>query len=397
MIKADKRKREWVIHFSADDFWHSNPHSRHHITEQLHRHYSILWINPIGSRMPSLKKRNTTAKIFRKLKSLVKYVRKVSDGFYVITFIQIPYFKDGWLQRLNHMLIRIQLKATMRFLEIRDPLLFYTSPIFANTLKMIKHRFSVYYYSDLYTEFREFNEATRAFTIKMDRILNENSDLVMCASQKIFQSLDENLHYKTIYFPHQVDFSFFHNHQPEPPPEDIAGISRPIVGYYGTVSDSNDWELIGHSVRNRPQYNFVFIGRKDIQDTGLEHLPNVHFLGMKPYEEIPSYGRCFDVGIMFWIRREWIINSSPLKLKEYLSMGIPVVSTLIEEVETYYKGIVYSAPDKEIFLEYIDKAINNRDDNRIRKGIELVKNDSWYNAVKIIQNEMDKKESLLAG
>jgi len=396
MSEADFQK-EWVIHFSADDYWHSNPHSRHHITEQLHKHYSVLWVNPIGSRMPSLKKKSTTAKVIRKLKSLSKFIRKVSDGYYVTTFIQIPYFREGWLQRVNKALIRIQLKTATRFLRIRNPLLFYTSPVFAPTLRLIKHRYSVYYYSDQYTEFREFDEATRAFTISMDRILNENADLIMCASKKIFHSLDKRLHDKSIYFPHQVDFGFFHNHQPEKIPEEMAAISKPVVGYYGTLTDSNDWDFIRYAVEYRPHYNFVFIGRKDIQDTGLEHLPNVHFLGKKPFSEIPAYGKCFDVGIMFWIRREWIINSSPLKLKEYLSLGIPVVSTVIEEVQSNYNDIVYSADSKEVFLEFLDHAITDRDGQRIQRGIDMVKNDSWYNAVKIIQNEMVKKESLPAG
>jgi len=160
MGKVDQKKRAWVIHFSADDYWHSNPHSRHHITEQLHKHYNILWVNPIGSRMPSLKKKSTTAKVLRKLKSLAKFIRKVSEGYYVTTFIQLPYFKEGWLQKVNKALLRIQLWTASAFLKIRNPLLFYTSPVFATTLDLIRHRYSVYYYSDQYTEFREFDEAT---------------------------------------------------------------------------------------------------------------------------------------------------------------------------------------------------------------------------------------------
>jgi hypothetical protein len=150
-------------------------------------------------------------------------------------------------------------------------------------------------------------------------------------------------------------------------------------------------------VVNRPSYQFVFIGRKDIRDTGIEQMENVHFLGKKPFSEIPAYGSSFDVGIMFWIRREWIINASPLKLKEYLSLGLPVVSTLIEEVAHNYPDVVYSARSKEEFLEFLDEAVLRRDGERIRRGTDAVRNDSWYNAVKIIQDEMDKKAGLQAG
>lgn len=80
-----------------------------------------------------------------------------------------------------------------------------------------------------------------------------------------------------------------------------------------------------------------------------------------------------------------------------MSLGIPVVSTLIEEVQANYNDIVYSANSKEVFLEFLDHAITDRDGQRIQRGIDMVKNDSWYNAVKIIQDEMVKKESLPAG
>ena len=384
---------KWLIHYSGDDYWHSLPHSRHHITRQLNKHFAVLWVNPIGSRMPSLKKKGFGGKIIRKLRSIARFLQKVNDGFYVVTFLTIPYFKAGKIQRTNSLLLKLQTRLACAWLKIDNPLLFYSSPIFANTLGSIKNSFSVYYYSDQYTEYREFSAETKLFTETLDRKLYENVDLIMCASQKIYDNVAAKTSKKVVYFPHQVDYNHFHNSIAEIP-QDIQQIDKPIVGYYGSLSDSNDWEIIRYCATNRPQYNFVFIGRKDILDTGLENLQNVFFLGKKTFSEIPAYGRAFDVGIMFWIRREWIINCSPLKLKEYLSIGIPVVSTYIEEVKQNYEGIVYTANDKETFLNYLDKAIKNKDTERIQMGFNKVKNDTWYNAVKIILYEMDQEKSL---
>ena len=380
--------KNWVIHFSADDYWHSNPHSRHHITEQLNRDYSILWINPIGSRMPSFRKKTFKKRIFRKVKSIIKYFRKVKPGFYVVTFVIIPYFKKGRIQKFNGFLLKFQLNIIAKRLGIKQPLLFYTSPVFANTIDMIKSQFAVYYYSDQYTAYREFDDETRKYTEQLDKKLYENVDLVMCASQQIYDNVVDKTSKKVVYFPHQVDYNLFANNKTGDSLPDIDGIKKPIIGYYGTLTDSNDWQIIKYCAEQRPDYNFVFIGRKDIENTGLEEFNNVYFLGKKPFNQIPAYGRYFDVGIMFWIVREWIQNCSPLKLKEYLSLGIPVVSTFIEEVKNYFDNIVYVTRTKEEFLEALDKAIRGDNSERIANGLEIVKNDTWYNAVKIIKEEM---------
>lgn len=385
---SDLKNKEWVVHFSADDYWHSNPHSRHHITAELAKYYSILWINPLGSRMPSIKKKGFSKKIFRKLSSLTKLFKKVSDNFYVVTPVYMPHFRESFIQKFNNWILKIELKIILRYLRIRKPLFFFTTPVYAHLLNMVKYKYSVYYYSDQYTAFREFNATTRLFIESLDKKLYENVNLILCASQKIFDNVSEKTGNKVIYFPHQVDFNYFNKTGNPEKPVDLQNISEPIIGYYGTLTDSNNWELIKYCAENRPEYNFVFIGRKDIKKTGLENSKNVFFLGKKPFSEIPQYGHFFNVGIMFWIVREWIQNCSPLKLKEYLSLGIPVVSTYIEEVEQHYKDIVYIADSKEEFLEFVDKAVNDNTQERIQKGINKVKNDSWHNAFDIINKSM---------
>lgn len=392
-MENNNTRKKWMVHYSADDYWSSYVHSRHHITDQLNKHFNVLWVNPIGTRVPSAKKKGYGGKIFRKLVSIAKFLRKVNDTFYVITFVTIPYFKKGKLQTFNAFLLEIQTKLVCKYLGIENPLLFYTSPMFANTLGSIRNSFSVYYYSDLYTEYREFNEDNKALVEEFDCKLRTNVDLIMCASKKISDNISSKTSKKVIYFPHQVDYDFFHNN-PGLIPDDIKDIKKPIVGYYGTLSDSNNWDIISHCVINRPQYNFVFIGRKDIADTGLEKLDNVFFLGKKPFQDMPAYGHSFTVGVMFWVRREWIVNCSPLKLREYLSIGIPVVSTYIEEVEQNFSDVVYCTDDKELYLKYLDEAITNKEPQRVQKGIDMVKDDSWYNAAKIILYEMDQKANI---
>lgn len=211
---------------------------------------------------------------------------------------------------------------------------------------------------------------------------------------KIYNDMIAKRKMSVYYFPHKVDFNLFQQSKTKKIiPVDIKDIHKPIIGYYGTLSDSNDWELIEYCVKKRPEYNFVFIGIKDIKVPKLESKTNVYFLGRKEYSEIPSYGNQFDVCIMFWVRREWIKNCSPLKLKEYLALGKPVVSTYIEELEINYKNIVYISKDKNEFLNNLDTALNNDINERISRGLEYVRSDSWGNSPNIINEMLNNNSS----
>ena len=78
-------------------------------------------------------------------------------------------------------------------------------------------------------------------------------------------------------------------------------------------------------------------------------LPNVHWLGFRPYEEIPSYGAAFDVALMPWLRNDWIEQCNPIKMKEYLAIGLPVVSTDFPEVH-FYSDTIAIAGDADHFV-----------------------------------------------
>jgi glycosyltransferase involved in cell wall biosynthesis len=221
---------------------------------------------------------------------------------------------------------------------------------------------------------------------EMDRRLQVAADTVICCSRKIYENVAKQVPAeKLFYFQHRVDFGKFNKARRDADPLDLREIPRPRIGYYGTLSDSNDWKIIQYCAEKRPDYQFVFIGRKDIAVAGVEHLPNIHFLGKKPFEKIQNYGAGFDVAIMFWVRREWIKHCSPLKLKEYLSLGVPVVSTPIEEVERDYADIVHSAETPEEFLSALDTALTQDNSERVQKGLSRVSGDTWSDIIPIIE------------
>ena len=88
------------------------------------------------------------------------------------------------------------------------------------------------------------------------------------------------------------------------------------------------------------------------RSSGSRKHPNVHWLGLRPYSVIPAYGSGFDVAIMPWLDNEWIKHANPIKLKEFLALGLPVVSTEFDEL-AHYAGRVRTATTPEQFIEAI--------------------------------------------
>ncbi len=383
-----------IIHFSADDYWNSNPHSRFHIVNSFYKKgYKVFWINPVGHRFPSIKQKGFIKRIFRKLKSYIKLLQRVQDDFYVFTPILIPKFTEGYSQNINRLLLNFQISFFNRLLAISNPILFISTPMFGDAVDIVRYSKAIYYYSDKYSTFRELTDENKEFMKKLDNNLLAKVDLISCASKMIYNEIKRKTDKLVLYTPHQVDFEFFHNAlKKDYLPFKIKKISKPIVGYYGTLTKSTDWELLLYCAKNRPNYNFVFIGRDEIEYESLINLPNVYILGKVPYKDIPFYGKEFDVCISAFIRETWIINSSPLKLKEYLCLEKPVVSTYIEEVEKLYKEIIYISKNKNQFLKYLDDALENDNSERIRKGIDLVKKDSWDKVVTEFLEKLNKLE-----
>jgi glycosyltransferase involved in cell wall biosynthesis len=107
---------------------------------------------------------------------------------------------------------------------------------------------------------------------------------------------------------------------------------------------------------------------------GWADLPNVHLLGQKDYGEVPQYMAACDVLIMPWNRSEWIEACNPVKLKEYLAVGRPVVSTPFPELARY-EGYVRLATTGKDFAAAVREALaGGTDAERLRAR---VREETW--------------------
>ncbi len=382
--------RQPVVCFGCYDYWNSNPGSPVQIMNTIgKRGHPVLWINSIGMNLPRLRRRGLARRVLLRLRSWSRWLRSARPGFHVLSPVVLPLFGNRWIEKLNDQWLLWQIRLAYRILGFRRPLNLVCMPSFAGAVARLPRSEMIYYYTDKYDSYRDIT--AKAAIASRDEALFNSADLVLCASEKIYQGLKDKrsgVHY----LPHAVDFDHFQAvlQQDTEMPDDLAHIPSPRIGYFGSLTDSNDIEMIHHCATRDPALQFVLIGRVLSDYSLIENLPNVHLLGFKPYAEIPLYGKYFDVAFMNWKMTEWIRHCSPVKTKEYLSLGLPVVSVPIEELATQFADVVLLADSGPTFLAAIHAALANDSPVLHQQRIDLVRNDSWTTRVEQIFDLVDK-------
>lgn len=366
-----------IVCFAGDDYWTANPHSRFHYMQALHRRgHPILWINSIGMNLPRIGGGGFLKRVAGKLDSWRRFFREVAPGFHVLSPVALPLYghrraaaaSDAWLER--------QVRWAYRKLGISEPIVYASVPTFAEVILRLPRAGLLYYYSDKYDAYRDLT--ARAEIQRRDRALFAAADAVFCVSREIHASLLSRRDH-VYYLPHAVDAAHFRRALADSSPEplDLAAIPRPRIGYFGSLGRSIDANAILHAARALPDHQFVLVG-KVLADFGeLAKLPNVHFLGAKPYREIPRYGRGFDVAFMLFLPSEWIYHCSPLKTKEYLSLGLPVISCPIREIELELADVVSVVHDENEFVDAIERELKEDSPQKRSQRRIRVENDSW--------------------
>ena len=179
------------------------------------------------------------------------------------------------------------------------------------------------------------------------------------ALQEAKQPLNPN----TIFVPHGVDYEHFSRAVTEdlPVPPDIANIPHPRLGFIGLIRDWVDLDLLAEVARRRPDWHIVMIGDSTVDLAPYRSLSNMHFLGRKSYAELPAYCRQFDVGLIPFKLNELTRAVNPIKLREYLAAGLPVVSTPLPEV-ALYERLVNLADSPEGFVRGVAAGLNGQAD-----------------------------------
>ena len=202
--------------------------------------------------------------------------------------------------------------------------------------------------------------------LDLEQELIDRADLVFTGGASLYEA-KKSRHDSVHCFPSSVDRDHFAKARRElEQPEDQRELKHPRLGFYGVIDERFDIDLLRQMADMRPNWSFVMVG--PVAKIGEDELPraaNIHYLGGKTYEQLPTYLSGWDVALMPFAMNESTQFISPTKTPEYLAGGKPVVSTPVRDVVRTYGHLqgVHIASDADGFVRCCEKALE-----QVREG-----------------------------
>jgi glycosyltransferase involved in cell wall biosynthesis len=263
---------------------------------------------------------------------------------------------------------------------IRSPLLWFYTPM---ALEFAAHASAGAVVYDCMDELSAFHGAPPELRLQ-ERELFARADLVFTGGHSLYEA--KRAHHGRVHaFPSSVDARHFAAALKPGlrEPRDQGSIPRPRLGFFGVIDERMDRDLLALLADSRPDWHIVLIGPVvKIDPASLPRRPNLHYLGPKPYEDLPAYIGGWDVAVMPFARNEATRFISPTKTLEYLAAGAPVVSTPIRDVVRPYgeRGLV-RVGEGDGFVRQVTEALREKGTPagaaRQRAALDWVASTSW--------------------
>lgn len=355
-----------------------DPLSTDHIMRILSRENRVLWVNSIGIRRPGANRRDL-ARLFTKLRRSLDGCVPVAPNVHVFNPLVIPFPERPMVARVNFFLLSAAVRRLSRRIDFDRPIVWSFLPTTAELVGRLGERAFIYHCLD---DHAEFSGVARAALRRAERRLVRKADLVFTSSELLWRErVQENA--RTFFVPHGVNYHHFARAALDPRltiPDDVAALPRPIIGFFGLIAEYLDLELIAEVARRRPGWSFVMLGRCVTGLQPIRGVANIHLLGQRPYDSLPGYCRAFDAGVIPFRVNALTLRANPLKLREYLAAGLPVVSTPLPEVARY-RDFVRVAAGAEAFAGELDHALAERGEPFAGRRVAAMRAESWERRV----------------
>jgi glycosyltransferase involved in cell wall biosynthesis len=362
-VRSGMLRNQSIICFGGEDWWYHHPHSKAHLMRKFaSAGNKIIFVNSISMGLPGLAHKDLLPRIKRKLGSYSKLARQTAEGITVVSPASLPFFGTAAARKVNRHLIGAQIKRLARRRGLTKPVLWIAIPTAADMIGTLDEVTVVYQVSDKY----DANTMDHATDPALIRRLHERAidaaDLVFYSGRKLFSEVTRGTG-RSYLLEQGVDFDHWRRVADgvlDVAPE-IAKIPRPRLGYFGAIEPwLIDQELIKRASRERPEWQWVFIGNKS-RGLEIEALPNVHFLPPVQYAQLPNYAAGFDVCVLPWeTEQSFTSYGSAIKVREYLATGKPVVISPLPEYEPL-RDVLRIARTRADFLRLVEEALHDTD------------------------------------
>ncbi len=360
------------------------------IALELSKHNRVLYVNPPLDRITRIRSRHLAVVkkrldvIAGKVESLVSIGENLWN-LYPDRLIESinwigPEWIFDWCNFRNNRIFASAIRNAMEKLGFKADILFNDNDIFRSFyLKdLLAPKVSVYYVRDYMIATDYWRKHGRHWEPK----LIEKSDLCM-ANSVFLTNYCKLFNPNSVYIGQGCELELFDRPSAIGVPVDMITIRKPVVGYMGALSSARlDRDLIRALAGRRPDWSFVLVGPEDDGFLGdaLHQLPNVHFLGPKPVDQLPDYINAFDVCINPQLINELTIGNYPRKIDEYLAVGKPVVATKTETMEIFADH-VFLAEGAEQFCDFLEEAMKTDTPDKSESRRRFAYSHTWEASV----------------
>jgi hypothetical protein len=292
-------------------------------------------------------------------------------------FVVVPHLPEGLsAAKVNTMLTGL-VDDFFGANDVDDFAFWYYSPMPLMFSEKHMPRVTIY---DCMDELSAFKNAPKELTMLEKKLMNR-ADVVFTGGQSLYEA-KKNQHANIHPFPSSIDKAHFKKARTKKAqPADQQNIAGLKLGFYGVLDERFDIDLIKGIADARPEWQIVLIGPVvKIDPATLPKNKNIHYLGQKTYQELPAYLSGWDIALIPFAINESTKFISPTKTPEYLSAGIPVVSTPINDVVNPYgkNKLVHIGHTAEDFIEAIELEMSVKDKSKwLLKADAFLADKSW--------------------
>ena len=324
----------------------------------------VLYVESLGLRSVQVKSQDFR-RILRRLFLGLRFLRSVRPGIWVLSPLVLPGGSQGLALRLNRLMVRFSVSLACWLLRFRSPWLWTYNPLTLLYLPLKGFALSIYHAVDAV---QEQPCMPKSLIESQESRLCRSVDQVFTTSPYLAEQLARHTD-RICYEPNVADRDHFsvalalRQDLAFVAPDGLAGIPEPRIGFVGAISSYKlDFGLIRAVALRHPEWQFVFIGPQSEGEPSTDlsklcGLTNVHWLGPKPYSQLPRFLAAFQCAWLPLQCNAYTRAMFPMKFFEYLFAGLPVVSTRIHALRSFEAICSLCSPDPLEFSQQLQRVL----------------------------------------
>lgn len=368
------------------------------IALEISKYYKVLYINmPLDRATRFRNRKNKITNNFRQnTKNNPTNLIQVNTNLYIFYPRQIleslnwipttPLFKI--INRINSYKVAKAIKDGIKKMNFKDYVIFNDNDILRtfNIKNLLQPKCYIYYCRDYLRGVKYWKRHSDI----LEPLHIKSADIALANSTYLANYLSQ-YNDNSYYIGQGCNLDLFNSNNIKVEPEDLKYIGKPRIGYVGSINSLRiNPEVIRRIALANKTFQIVLVGPEDtyFKKSDLHDFDNIHFLGKKEINDIPTYINYFDICINPQVTNEVTIGNYPLKIDEYLAMGKPVVATKTLAMEMF-EEFTYVANNPEEYNNLIIKALNENNSVLAEKRRIFANEHTWEKSVKLIFHHID--------